>query len=116
MKNKTKSTNSSSYVTKTFKEIKDSLPFSETDHWTLVRHTPGTRLGMHQDEPEWLTVHIPIYTNEKAVWIIGGEEFFMPLGNIHIINSTIPHNVVNYGDTDRIHVYFSLPSAELDRL
>ena len=99
------------------KEIKDSLPFTATDHWTVVTHTPGTRLGMHQDEPEWLMLHVPIYTNDKATWIIGGEGgFFMPPGNAHILNSTIPHDVVNYGSTDRVHLYFSIPTNELDRL
>lgn len=99
------------------KEIKDALPFSATDHWTVVTHVPGTRLGMHQDEPEWLTLHIPIYTNDKTTWIIGGEDgFLMPLGNAHILNSTLPHDVVNYGSTDRVHIYFSIPTNEIDRL
>jgi hypothetical protein len=97
------------------KELKDTVlaKFTEFDAWTAVTHGPGTRLGMHQDEEEWMTVHIPVYTNEKAMWTIGGDEFFMPLGNAYIINSTIPHDVVNYGDTDRIHIYFCILTKEL---
>jgi hypothetical protein len=100
------------------KEIKDTFlsKFSQLDAWTAVTHSPGTRLGMHQDEEEWLTVHIPVYTNEKATWVIGNEEFYMPLGNAYIINSTIPHNVVNYGDTDRVHIYFCIPIKEIHLL
>lgn len=100
------------------KELKDTVlsKFSEFDAWTAVTHSPGTRLGMHQDEPEWMTVHIPIYTNEKATWTIGGDEFYMPMGNAWILNSTLPHDVVNYGDTERVHVYFCILTSELKYL
>lgn len=97
------------------KELKDTVlsKFSEFDAWTAVTHAPGTRLGMHQDEEDWMTVHIPIYTNEKATWSIGGDEFYMPLGNAYILNSTIPHDVCNYGDSDRVHLYFCILTKEL---
>ena len=88
----------------------------EAFEWVVVNHTPGTRLGMHVDEQQWLTVHIPLYTNDKCDWTIGGEQFFMPLGNCYIINSTEPHDVVNYGDTDRIHIYFSINASQIDKV
>ena len=50
------------------------------------------------------------------MWRIQGEQFFMPLGNCYIINSTEPHDVVNYGDTDRIHIYFSINASQVDKV
>jgi len=84
--------------------------------WVVVKHTPGTRLGMHQDEPQWLTVHLPLYTNDKTNWTIGGTPFLMPTDGCYIINSTQPHDVVNYGDTDRIHIYFSIKTSQVEKV
>lgn len=88
----------------------------EAFDWVLVTHTPGTRLGMHQDEEEWLTVHIPLYTNDHAYWTIGGTRYLMPTDGCYIINSTQPHDVVNYGDTDRIHLYFSIRTDQVEKV
>ena len=40
----------------------------------------------------------------------------MPTDGCYIINSTQPHDVVNYGDTDRIHIYFSIKTSQVEKV
>ena len=73
--------------------------------WLVTDHTPGTKLITHQDSPDKIRIHIPIFTNDSSNWIIDGEEYHMDLGNIYIVNTTLPHSVENNGNTSRVHLY-----------
>lgn len=85
-------------------DLIQSLPI-RSKKWLVTIHTPGTKLITHQDSPDKIRIHIPIYTNENAVWTIDGEEFHMPPGYAYIVNTTVPHSTENKGETDRIHLY-----------
>lgn len=85
-------------------EIVQSIPF-KTKRWIVSIHTPGTRLITHQDSPEKIRVHIPIYTNNDSNWIIADEQYHLEPGWAYLINTTLPHSVENTGNTNRIHLY-----------
>lgn len=51
-------------------------------------------------------IHVPLATNEKVDFIVGGERFHMSCGNIYEINNMLLHSVENHGSEDRIHLIF----------
>jgi len=81
--------------------------------WLVTIHKPGTKLITHQDSPDKVRVHIPIYTNPNSNWIIDGEEVHMEPGWAYLVNTTLPHSVENNGSTDRIHLYGKVWTEDL---
>jgi aspartyl/asparaginyl beta-hydroxylase (cupin superfamily) len=73
--------------------------------WLVTGHVPGTKLITHQDSPDKIRVHIPIFTNTQSNWNINGQEYHMEPGWAYLVNTTLPHSVENKGNTDRIHLY-----------
>ena len=49
-------------------------------------------------------VHIPLVTNDKVIFTIGGEDRHLKLGEVIEIDNLTEHSVVNNGSTDRIHL------------
>lgn len=96
-------------------DIVKNLPV-RNKKWLVTIHTPGTKLITHQDSPDKLRVHIPIYTNSDSNWIIDGEEFHMEPGWAYLVNSSLPHSVENNGTSDRIHVYGKIWTDDVIRL
>lgn len=84
--------------------------------WLVTIHTPGTKLITHQDSPDKIRVHIPIYTNDQSLWIIDGEEFYMEPGMAYLVNTTLPHSLENKGTTDRIHLYGKVWTEDIKKL
>lgn len=97
------------------RELVDSLPI-RSKRWLVTIHTPGTHLITHQDAPDKIRVHIPIYTNEDSNWIVDGEQFHMEPGYAYLVNTSLPHSVKNSGDTDRIHLYGKVWVDDITRL
>lgn len=93
-------------------EIVESLPI-RSKKWLVTIHTPGTKLITHQDAPDKIRIHIPIFTNDSSKWIIDGEEFHMEPGWAYIVNTTLPHSLENKGTTDRIHLYGKVWTADV---
>jgi hypothetical protein len=73
--------------------------------WLVTIHTPGTKLITHQDSPDKIRVHIPIYTNLDSNWIIDNNTYHMEPGWAYIVNTTLPHSIYNGGNSNRIHLY-----------
>jgi hypothetical protein len=68
--------------------------------------TPGTTLAMHQDQPDKIRYHITLKTNDSFKWIIDGEDIDIPCdGWVYIVNTTLPHMIINNGTTDRVSMY-----------
>jgi hypothetical protein len=68
--------------------------------------TPGTKLALHQDQPDKIRFHVTIKTNNKFKWVIDGEDIDIPEdGWIYLVNTSLPHYIHNTGDTDRISMY-----------
>lgn len=96
-------------------DIVTKLPV-RSKKWLVTIHTPGTRLINHQDSPDKIRVHIPIYTNDESCWIIDGEEFHMEPGIAYLVNTTLPHSLENKGSTDRIHLYGKVWTEDIQQL
>ena len=84
-------------------EIVKSLPI-RSKKWLVTDQPPGTKLITHQDQPDKIRVHIPIYVNNSN-WIIDGEEMYMEPGYAYIVNTTLPHSIENFGPSNRVHLY-----------
>lgn len=85
-------------------EIVKSLPI-RSKKWLITDQPPGTKLITHQDSPDKIRVHIPIYVDDTSNWIINNEEMFMEPGYAYIVNTTLPHSIENKGNKNRVHLY-----------
>ena len=85
-------------------DIVKSMPI-RSKKWLVTDHVPGTRLITHQDSPDKIRVHIPIYTNKDSNWVINGKEYHMEPGWAYLVNTTLPHSVDNRGSSHRVHLY-----------
>jgi hypothetical protein len=92
-----------------------SMPL-RSKRWLVTIHTPSTKLITHQDSPDKIRVHIPIYTNDQSNWIIDGEEFHMSPGKAYLVNTSLSHSVENKGTTDRIHLYGKIWTEDANKL
>lgn len=88
-----------------------------TDRWRVdiwqsaffLRLAPGGKVHKHVDEPHpWNTYHIVLLSNdqcESRVWQGSYQHTFNLLpGGIYRIDRTNPHESVNDGETERIHL------------
>ena len=81
----------------------------------FVSLKPGTEVRPHIDySPKYaLKVHIPVYTNDKAILGFEGHgEHHLRSGKATIVNSAIKHWAANRGDEERIHLVISLDGQE----
>ena len=81
----------------------------------IKRHTDAgySLLNCHR-------IHVPLITNDKVVFVIGGEEKKMRVGELWEINNSLDHAVDNRSSEDRIHLivdwmpnYDGKPQAEV---
>lgn len=85
---------------------------------TLVRLPAGCRIAEHQDLNFSLThshrIHLPVVTNEKVYFTVGGETRVLREGELVEINNRRMHAVANEGTSDRIHFIldFVLPGEQ----
>ena len=73
---------------------------------SLVR--PGKSIPVHTDNARECDprVHVPIETNNEAVFVVDGEEVQMEVGSAYLINPRLPHAVYNRGLINRTHLFF----------
>lgn len=96
-------------------DVVKSLPI-RSKKWLVAVHVPGTKLVTHQDAPDKIRIHIPIFTNDQSNWIINGKEFHMEPGWAYLINTTLPHSVENKGTTNRVHLYGKVWTSDIGLL
>ncbi|MEP6388717.1 MAG: aspartyl/asparaginyl beta-hydroxylase domain-containing protein [Halioglobus sp.] len=74
----------------------------------IAKLRAGGRILTHADHVYSLIKcnrhHVPLITNEHAVFTIGGEDKVMRQGEMWEINNATTHSVYNGGDEDRIHL------------
>jgi len=75
----------------------------------IVKMPPHTEIVLHKDLTQSFKfdnrTHLPIQTNEKVIFSVGGEEKNMKLNEIWEINNGYKlHGVKNNSDFDRIHM------------
>jgi hypothetical protein len=123
MVDKIKSTSPNNFKTKEAnKEIKkiyetlESLAQGKVIRSELINMVPNSRIKTHKDKGELLYVsrrfHVPIITNEKCIFTVEKESFYLKEGNIYELNNRKYHSVENSSDQNRIHLIVDvLPNA-----
>lgn len=53
-------------------------------------------------------LHIPLMTNEKTFFFVGGKSIIMKEGVIYEVNNRMNHSVINNGHCERVHLIFEL--------
>ncbi len=82
----------------------------------IMRMEPGTIIRMHRDvfsevanyAFDQVRLHIPIHTNPKVAFVVGGERLHLQEGHLYYVNFSKPHYVKNDGDTMRTHLVLDL--------
>jgi len=75
----------------------------------ISAHPPATKIDLHEDNDEFIKVHIPIFTNNDAYFIINENRYNLLEQNIYLINTSLPHGTLNLGNSDRVHLIFKIP-------
>ena len=99
-------------IQKLFDMLKDIYVLEYGDGYfaraLLVRLKANKDIKMHKDGGISLSschrTHIPIITNSKVTFHVGGENKNLGEGEIWEINNMATHAVFNQSDTDRIHL------------
>lgn len=69
---------------------------------------------IHQDADACAhRIHVPLLTNPDVIFLVGGKQVTMDVGNGYEINNQLVHRVHNGGDEDRIHFIFDYVPPEL---
>ena len=91
------------------KKLQEKFPFAH--QFSVVVHPSGTKVNFHNDTEDYLKVHIPILTNNKAFFKFEpNRRFVLPAdGSMVLINTAINHGTSNEGETDRVHLFFKVP-------
>lgn len=98
-----------------FSEILDAFKCNQ-GRIRILKLAPGAGIGIHRDirhEAANIAVgrvrlHIPIITNDKVTFFVGGEKIKMTPGKLYYVNFSKLHYVKNEGDEDRIHLVLDL--------
>jgi hypothetical protein len=83
----------------------------------LARLPPGARIARHRDtDPSFAVshrIHVPVITNPGVSFIVGSQTMPAIEGTAFELNNLLPHEVVNRGESHRIHFIFDyLPMAD----
>jgi hypothetical protein len=78
-------------------------------HARLLSLGPGAKILEHTDDflggaDGLLRVHIPITTDERVDFFVGGDRLLMREGEAWCIDFSRPHWVTNASDQDRVHL------------
>ena len=95
-------------------KILDKIP-AEKERVRLMKLEAGTKIAKHTDKVDKdiksgkiIRLHIPVITNENVVmksWLKGGiAEFRMAKGECWWLDVSLPHQVDNNSDEDRVHL------------
>ena len=74
----------------------------------LLSLGPGAKILEHKDdflggEDGLLRVHIPVATDRRVEFIVGGRSLVMEEGEAWCVDFSLPHRVNNGSDKDRVH-------------
>jgi len=70
----------------------------------LAKFDPGAVLPLHSDNDNEAKIHIPITSNDRCEFILDDISYKLLPGKAYYVDTTIPHTVFNYGDTERTHL------------
>lgn len=87
------------------------FPGCEAHQRMLSVVMPGHFIEPHCDwqAPNWICrVHVPLTTNERSLFIVGGQAHALTLGVAYRVNTEAEHSVTNDGETPRTHFMFDV--------
>jgi len=98
-----------------FREILDAFKCPH-GRIRILKLAPGAGIDMHRDIRHEaanfalgkVRLHVPIQTNDKVIFHVGGEEIKMAPGRLYYVNFSKLHYVRNDGTEDRIHLVLDL--------
>jgi Aspartyl/Asparaginyl beta-hydroxylase len=75
----------------------------------LLSLAPGSKILEHTDDflggdYGLLRAHLPIVTDERVEFFVGGERLMMNEGEAWCIDFSLPHRITNGSDDDRVHL------------
>ncbi|HEX7956022.1 MAG TPA: aspartyl/asparaginyl beta-hydroxylase domain-containing protein [Pyrinomonadaceae bacterium] len=75
----------------------------------LLSLGPGSKILEHSDvdlggEDGLLRVHVPVVTDGRVEFFVGGRRLLMAEGEAWCIDFSLPHRVTNGSDKDRVHL------------
>lgn len=109
----------------------NQLPYIKSiiDEWDCPKETirllalhPGAEIKPHRDlgcnyEAGILRIHIPIQTNNRLKFIVGGEQLKLEEGSCWYIDFDQTHSIMNEGEDVRVHLVIdALRNDWTDRL
>ncbi|SVE64879.1 uncharacterized protein METZ01_LOCUS517733, partial [marine metagenome] len=96
--------------------------YSESGHLIraiLARLSPKGTINAHSDIGPMFAnahrIHLPIETNDKVVFMVGGEAMCMKPGEMWEINNLREHFVDNGGEQNRIHLIMDWAPLDITR-
>jgi len=98
-----------------FRELMDQLQCPQ-GRMRIMRLGPGMVINVHYDVgPEvgclafrQVRLHVPIVTNDRVTFFVGGERIRMQAGHLYYVNFSKYHYVRNDGDEARTHLVMDL--------
>jgi aspartyl/asparaginyl beta-hydroxylase (cupin superfamily) len=99
------------------KELEDRM-VGQSARILLIKLDANSEVFVHKDSGDYLSnvrrFHIPLITNEKVYYTVGGEEISMEQGKCYEINNLKLHSVNNTSDYDRVHLLIDImPECEI---
>ena len=102
-----------------FRELMDQLQCPQ-GRMRILRLAPGCVIGMHRDVGAevgclafgQVRLHVPIVTNDRVTFFVGGEKIKMQSGHLYYVNFSKRHYVRNDGSEARIHLVMDLKVNE----
>ncbi|HKU17198.1 MAG TPA: aspartyl/asparaginyl beta-hydroxylase domain-containing protein [Steroidobacteraceae bacterium] len=81
----------------------------------MARLPAGARIGRHRDlHPSFAAshrIHVPLLTNPDVLFVVGDERVPLQEGVAFELNNALPHEVLNNGESARIHFIFDYAPA-----
>jgi hypothetical protein len=104
-------------ITHIVKELEERMA-GQSARILLIKLDANSEVFTHKDGGDYLSnvrrFHIPIITNEKVYYTVGGEKIHMQQGKCYEINNLKLHSVNNDSEYDRVHLLIDImPDSEI---
>jgi hypothetical protein len=98
-----------------FRELMDELKCPQ-GRMRIMRLAPGLVINIHRDVGaevgclafKQVRLHVPIVTNDRVTFFVGGEKVRMQPGHLYYVNFSKRHYVRNDGNEARTHLVMDL--------
>jgi|SRR5882762_3245849 len=98
-----------------FRELMDQIKCPQ-GRMRILRLAPGAAIAIHRDVGaevgclafRQVRLHVPIITNDRVTFFVGGEKIRMQTGHIYYADFSKLHYVTNDGNEARIHLVMDL--------